>query len=121
MRYAIVKTDGTHEIIEYQPPLDISVIQKEIAAPNEDGPSYFEVIGGETVSIFLNENGKYLSLPPNVAVTLYARAHQMIWPSDIVVGNCVIMGEPDESGRSKDLNDDVFADIISYYPSGLKG
>lgn len=116
MRYAIVKTDGTHEIVEYQPPLNIDVIQKLIAAPSEEGNAYFEVIGGPTVSIFLNENGKYLSLPPNVSVTLYARANQMIWPSDIVVGDCVIMGEPDDNGRSKDLNDETLADILSYYP-----
>jgi hypothetical protein len=121
MHYAIVKFDGTHEVVEYEPPLDIQVIQKALAAPKEEGHAYFEVIGGPNVSIFLNENGKYLSLPPNVAVTLFARANQMIWPSDIVVGDCVVMGQPDNNGRQTDLNDEILADILSYYPKRVNG
>lgn len=121
MHYAIVKSDGSHEIVEYEQRPDISVIQKAVAAPKEDGNAYFEVIGGPSVSIFLNENGKYLSLPPNVAVTLYARANQMIWPSDIVVGDCVIMGGPDDEGRAKDLDDEILTDILSYYPKRISG
>lgn len=116
MRYAVVKAEGTHEIVEYKAPLNIEVIQKTIAAPGETGSTFFEVIGGRNVSIFLNENGKYLSLPPNIAVTLYARAKQMIYPHDYVVGDCIIMGEPDDAGLSKDLNDEALADILSFYP-----
>jgi hypothetical protein len=113
MRYAILKADGSHEVVETDTRPDYRKIQELVAAPDEHG-AMFEVIGGPNLSIFINENGKYLPLETNETITRYTRANRLIWPHDEVKGDCVIMGEPDDAGYSKDVDDAVLYDILSY-------
>jgi hypothetical protein len=113
MRYAIIKPDGSHEVVESEKRLNYKEIQKLVAAPGEEGPLY-QAIGGPSLSILINENGKYLPLETNVPVTRYARANRLIWPHDDIRGDCVIMGEPDDEGYEKDMDDAVLNDILSY-------
>ena len=117
MRYAIVRADGTHEVVESgDTPVNYKLFQKLVAAPSEEGKGFYQAIGGNLVSIYLNENGKYLSeeLEVNVAVTRYARDNALIWPNDYIMGDCVIMGLPDEEGEETEFDENTLNDIISY-------
>lgn len=113
MRYGIIKADGTHEIIESEERLNYQKIQSLVAAPVEERP-YYQAVGGRNLSILCNENGKYLPLEINRAVTQYARDNGLIWPHDDIRGDCVIVGEPDDAGYEKDVDENVFNDIIAY-------
>lgn len=113
MRYAVIRTNGTHELIETDGRLRIEELQKLVAAPNED-QAFVEAVGGPNLTVFINENGKYLPLGTNQAVTQYAHDKQMIWPHDDIRGDCVITGIPDDAGYEQDVDDDVVQDILSY-------
>lgn len=113
MRYAVVRTNGTHEFIETEGRLTFEEIRKLVAAPKELDP-FVEAVGGPNLTIFINENGKYLPLGTNRAVTQYAHDHQMIWPHDDIRGDCVITGLPDDEGYEQDVDDNVVKDILSY-------
>jgi hypothetical protein len=117
MRYAIVRADKTHEIIESgDTPPNYKVFQQLVAAPSEKGQrATYQAINGPKLSIYLNENGKYLSeLEINVAVTKYAQDNSLIWPNDYIVGDCVIVGEPNDEGEETAVNEDVLREILSY-------
>ncbi|MCW2763839.1 MAG: hypothetical protein JWR85_4040 [Marmoricola sp.] len=113
MRYAVIRTNGTHELIEADGRLRIEEMQQLVAAPNEDHP-FVEAVNGPNLTVFINENGKYLPLATNQAVTQYAHDHQMIWPHDDIRGDCVITGIPDDEGYEQDVEDEVLKDILSY-------
>lgn len=113
MRYAVVRADGTHDLIETEGRLQLDEMQKLVAAPNEQQP-FVEAVGGPNLTIFINENGKSLPLATNWAVTQYAQAHRLIWPSDDIRGDCVITGTPDDEGYEQDVDDDVLNTILSY-------
>lgn len=113
MRYAIVKADGSHEIVEIEGRWDYRKIQELVAAPGEVG-AMFQAVGGRNVTILMNENGKYLPLAVNRAVTQYARDNALIWPHDDVRGDCIVVGEPDDQGYEKDVDDGVLNAILAY-------
>lgn len=113
MRYAVVRTNGTHEFIETEGRLEFEEMRKLVAAPNEADP-FVEAVGGPNVTIFINENGKYLPLATNQAVTQYAHDRKMIWPHDDIRGDCVITGLPDDEGYEQDVSDEVVRVILSY-------
>lgn len=113
MRYAVVKADGTHEIVESEERLNYQKIQELVAAPGE-GQSYYQAVGGPNLSILMNENGKYLPLEINRAVTQYARDNGLIWPHDDIRGDCVIVGEADDEGNEKDMDEEVLNNILAY-------
>lgn len=113
MRYAVVKADGTHEVVESEERLNYSKVQELVAAPGEERP-FYQAVGGRNVSILMNENGKYLPLEINRAVTQYARDNGLIWPHDDIRGDCVIVGEPDDEGYEKDMDDEVLNNILAY-------
>ena len=114
MRYAVVRTDGTYEFIETEGHLKLDELQRHVAAPDEDN-AFVEAVGGPNLTIFLNENGKFLPLGTNEAVTEYAHEHDMIWSYDDIRGNCVITGIPDEEGYEQDVDQKVVEDIISHF------
>lgn len=113
MRYAIVKADGSHEIVEMEGRLNYTQIQALVAAPGADRTTY-QAVGGRNVSILMNEEGKYLPLGTNRAVTQYARDNGLIFPSDDIRGDCVIVGEPDDEGYEQDVDEQVLNDILAY-------
>lgn len=113
MRYAVIKADGSHEVVESETRLNYKKTQELVAAPGETGAMY-QAVGGPNVSILMNENGKYLPLETNIPVTRYARANRLIYPHDDIRGDCIIVGEPDDEGYEKDVDDAVLADILSY-------
>jgi hypothetical protein len=113
MRYAVVRADGTHELFETEGRLQLDQIQKLIAAPSEE-QGFVEAVSGPSLSILINENGKYLPLATNHAVTQFARANRLIWPNDDIRGDCVITGSPDDRGYEQDVDDDVLNTILSY-------
>ena len=116
MRYAIVRADKTHEIVESgDTPPNYKTFQKLVAAPSEQGNAIYQALNGPKVSIYLNENGKYLGdLEINTAVTAYCRENRLIFSSDFIVGDCVIVGEPDDEGEETPVDEDVLQDILSY-------
>lgn len=115
MRYAIVRADKTHEIIDSgDTPPNYRTFQKLVAAPSEEGHAIYQALNGPKLSIYLNENGKYLSdLELNVAVTAYARKHRLIFANDYIVGDCVIVGEPDDEGEETPVDEDVLQEILA--------
>lgn len=113
MRYAVVRANGTHELIETEGRLKLDEMQKIIAAPTEDH-GYVEAVGGPDLSIFINENGKYLPLGTNQAVTRYAHDNKLIWPYDDIRGDCIITGIPDAEGYEQDVDEEVLNKILSY-------
>lgn len=113
MRYAIVKADGSHEVIESEKRIGYQQMQALVAAPGEVS-AYFQAVGGPNVTILMNENGKYLPLSTNVAVTQYARDRGLIWPNDDIRGDCIILGTPDDEGYEQDVDDAVLNDILAY-------
>lgn len=116
MRYAIVRADKTHEIIESgDTPPNYKTFQKLVAAPSEHGNAIYQALNGPKLSIYLNENGKYLNdLEVNVAVTVYARINRLIFGNDYIVGDCVIVGEPDDEGEETPVDEDVLQEILAY-------
>lgn len=116
MRYAIIRADKTHEIVDSgDTPPNYKTYQKLVAAPSEEGHATYQALNGPRLSIYLNENGKYLSeLEMNVAVTQYARDNGLIWPNDYIVGDCVIVGEPDDEGGETAVDEDVLQAILAY-------
>lgn len=113
MKYAVVKADGSHEVVETEKRLSLQQIQELVAAPGEVGAT-FQAVGGPNVTILMNENGKYLPLGTNMSVTQYARDRALIWPHDDIRGDCIIVGEPDDEGYEKDVVDEVLNDILAY-------
>jgi vacuolar-type H+-ATPase subunit E/Vma4 len=115
MRYAIVRADKTHEIVDSgDTPPNYKTFQELVAAPSEDGKATYQAINGPKVSIYLNENGKYLSdLEINVAVTIYARHNRLIFPTDYILGDCVIVGEPDDEGEETAVDENVLREILA--------
>lgn len=113
MRYAVIKADGSHEVVESDERLHFTQVQKLVAAPGETQP-YYQAVGGPNVSILCNENGKYLPLEINMPVTHYARDNGLIWPHDDIRGDVVIVGEPDDEGYEKDVDEGVLRAILAY-------
>lgn len=111
MSYAIIRTDGTHEVFEG--PLSVETIQKSIAGPKEQ-KAFFEVIGKRDVSIYLNEEAKFAGLPRNSIITGFAHEHGMISPHDYVAGDCVVVGPPDDEGMDTDLPEGVLETILRH-------
>jgi len=61
-------------------------------------------------SMWLNEEGKYLGLVPNpIGTGLLAKAGG--FPGDIVVGNVVITGTPDVTGKTQPVDDAWLAEF----------
>ena len=116
MQYAIIRTDKTHQIIDSGDiPPNYKTFQKLVAAPSEEGHATYQALNGPKLSIYLNENGKYLNdLEINVAVTVYARINRLIFANDYIVGDCVIVGGPDDEGEETPVDEDVLKEILAY-------
>ena len=113
MRYAVVKANGTHEVVSHEGRLGLQAMQRLVAAPKEEGAT-IEAIGYPGVTIYMNENGKYLPLDTNTAVSRFAHAKGMISRFDFVKGDCVIVGSPDETGYDTDMDDEILKEILSF-------
>lgn len=113
MKYAVIKADGTHQTHEGEGRLNLDILQQTVAAPNEDR-GMVEAVSGPHVTIYMNENGKFLPLATNVATTVYARRKGMIFSSDSIKGDCLITGGPDEQGYDMDVDEEVLAQILRY-------
>ena len=113
MKYLKVRADGTHEAGEFESPVDYRLVQREVAAPDEKSP-YFEVVGDDEVCIYMNENGKLLSLLANVPVTLFARERRLIFQHDVVVGDCLITGPADDEGYATDVTPEIVRQVLKH-------
>jgi hypothetical protein len=60
----------------------------------------------------MNDNGKYLELGLNRVITRFAWTNRLIAPTDFVVGDCVVMGGPDEEGYGTDLIGEILDSIL---------
>ena len=116
MRYAIVRADKTHEIIDSgDTPPNYRTFQQLVAAPSEGGRATYQALNGRGLSIYMNENGKFLDeLEINAAVTKYARHNGIIYPDDYIVGDCVIVGEPDDEGEETGVDEEILSHILAY-------
>lgn len=114
MRYAIIKADGTHQVVEQGNRLNYKQVQALVAAPDEQSPMYQALPGGPNLSILINENGKYLPLDNNQALTRYARDNGLIYPHDYISGDAVIVGGVDDEGYEMDVDDEVLQTILAY-------
>lgn len=114
MRFAIFKADGTHEVVEQDKPhLDVRQIQQIVAGP-EEKQAFFEVLSDNNVSIYLNEHGKFLSLPINETITRYTHAKGMVSDWDSVVGDCLVTGLPGDEDYDTPLSDEALNEVLKY-------
>lgn len=112
MRYMVVKTDGTYDINDVEV-LGMKEIQDAVAGPGQVSP-YFQVVQGEGVSLYMNEEGKLLPLPVNETITRFARVNGLISILDDVRGDVVVVGLPDEEGRDTALEEDKAQAVLAY-------
>lgn len=114
MRYMVVKANGTYDIHNVET-LGMKEIQEVVAGPGQTSP-FFEVVQGEGLSLYLNEEGKLIPLPVNVAITHFARANGIISSRDDVRGDVVVVGLPDDEGMDTDLPEDKAKAVLAYLP-----
>lgn len=82
--------------------------------------SYQAIVGGwieavtvnEQVTFYVNEEGKLMGLPINGRATEYLYELDDAWIGhDVIVGDAVIVGPPDEEGDTQS----VTAEVIEYF------
>jgi hypothetical protein len=67
-----------------------------------------EAVGLEDAyTLYLHEEGKLIGLPVNETATQLTRGVLSMW--DIVVGDCVIVGPPDDEGAETSVSDEWLA------------
>jgi len=96
---SIIATDDGYELREFDGGL--AELQAVVGGNIEPIPS------AEFVTIFINDEGKYLDLPINrLAMDVWLRwdvHHCMLVGRDWIAGNAVITGGVDPHGNTKDL------------------
>lgn len=114
MRYMVVKANGTYDIHNVEA-LGMKEIQAAVAGPGQISP-YFQVVQGQGMSFYLNEEGKLLPLPVNEAITRFARENGIISQRDDVRGDVVVVGLPDEEGMDTELPESNAKAVLAYLP-----
>lgn len=98
-----------------------------VTLPTEEYDYIKGVIGGwleavrlDGATMYLNEEGKLLGLPPNEAATALCRMAQSISPYDHIVGDVVLVGEPDrqgnDTGLKAEVQDRLLARLLEWCP-----
>lgn len=96
MRTIQLRTDRQASIVDTK--VDLEYLQSCVGG-------YIEAVGlefeGQGATMYLNEEGKLNGLPVNAVATVLAAGQ--IHRSDLIVGNVVLVGAPDENGDDTGL------------------
>lgn len=95
----VIRTDGSKEIVEFDDTTAYDVIKDGVGG-------WIEHVGlpDEGLSMYVNEEGKLEGLPINLLATdLFADQYPYL--DDVIVGNAVFVGEPDDEGNDEGLTD----------------
>lgn len=90
----IIRTDNSVEIRDV---LDEGVTYQAIVG------GWLEAIGVDDATMYINEEGKLLSLPPNLIATGIAHSSRGISQRDFISGNVLLVGPPDMMGNDTDV------------------
>ena len=100
----IVRTDTTHEVVEFEVGNSYNLIREAVGG-------WIECvhIAPYGVDVWLNAEGKLINLPYNLV-------GQRLWVSaygatDVIVGDIVVTGGADEDGETLGLTDEQLNDI----------
>jgi hypothetical protein len=75
---------------------------KSLATLQESVGGWVECVGFPNFDMWLNEEGKLIGLPVNRAATKLWESQY--GPTDVMMGNVVITGVPDDEGRMTELD-----------------
>jgi hypothetical protein len=106
-----IRTDNTVEIkkvesIEYETLSTAVNGMIELVSINED------------IDMWLNEEGKYIGLEPNIIATII---WNKVFPNfDIVMGDVIITGGSDDEGNTIGLSDESIQDVMVLIQEGLQ-
>jgi hypothetical protein len=96
---AVIKTDGTLER------LDLSVSDQELGNLQSAVGGYVQAIDlSDTMTMWMNEEGKLVGLPYNGIATALWEARFGVG-TDVIMGNAVFTGTPDEDGETTTISE----------------
>jgi hypothetical protein len=73
----------------------------------------FQDIDSPNASLVFNEEGKIEDLPMNRRATLLWWIHKPMWRnSDVLAGDVLIVGEPDDEGNTTDVPDELVSLLL---------
>lgn len=106
-----IRTDNTVEIHQ------VESIEYETLSTAVNG--MIELVSiSEDIDMWLNEEGKFIGLEPNVIATiLFYRAFSRF---DLVMGDVIITGGSDDEGKTIGLSDESIIDIMTMLQEGIQ-
>lgn len=105
MKVAVIPADEDQPVrIDELDSIDLEYLQKQVAG-------WVEALGipDTEVTMYLNEEGKIVGLPVNPRANRLAHRHRAVFPTDIIVGDVVIVGPTDDDGYDTSLSDEHVA------------
>ena len=103
--YAIVRTDGTHKLVECDE-INLEGLQSLVGGD-------IQALSFDGACGYINESGKVVGLPVNEVATSLAHQHQSIFVWDTINGDMVIVGPVDSEGEDTPLSVDWYNEQIA--------
>lgn len=100
----IVRTDGQHEIVEFEIGNSYELIKNAVQG-------YIECVSIKHGDLWLNEEGKLLGLPINKFATDYFRS-SYAGTDDFIVGDVIFTGGVDEEGETLGLSEEALEQYL---------
>lgn len=69
-----------------------------------------ECVSTDRGDLWLNEEGKLISLEPNMRATAFVDG--ILFPGDYIAGQAFVTGPVDEEGECTDVTDEVVAELV---------
>jgi hypothetical protein len=91
----IYKTDGTREVLKFDKPIALEVLNKAVGGYIETVPYWNEHLGRKCVA-FCNEEGKIKSLPFNGKADLLWHLERQAYVDDHLFGDVIVIMGDDE-------------------------
>lgn len=114
MKAVYINTDNETYLASLDPNDMLSGLQQAVEG-------FIEAVSlTDNITMWINEEGKLNDLPVNVIATLFY--HAAHGPHDIIMGNVILTGGPDEDGNTTELDMTElakFSEIANQYTESL--
>jgi len=101
MNALVITPEGTVRIKSVESDHLLSFLQSEVGGLIEEVPT-----GRESITAYVNDEGKVTDLPRNAVATAFCEGHLRL--GDYIAGAMVIIGGPDATGDSTSVPDGVY-------------
>lgn len=104
----IIKTSGNPEVVDLDSaPNELELLQGVVGG-------WVEAVDvKEGMTLWCNEEGKLRGLIPNFNAMRKTSAHDVLMPGDIIAGDVIITGEPDDEGRTLGLDEAQVSELMT--------